>query len=308
MKKLSPSSIKLLLKDQYEFINKFTSNIDITQPNIHFAIWTCLHSIAEYYNDTGMLDKEIGILELSKILEDNILTTDEWETVMFFTDQEIDTIVDVIDNTSKNMNGVLLQWWIAEMTATTDDFIGRVDLMKDDVIYDYKFVSKFAIEWWLFDPMPWYLIQMSIYSIWYEKEYWKKPERCEIIEILKWDTTITNPQYMKKDYLIDLIRQQNPKAEIDEKLTKDKLVEIYKPKDRWSQSWIFPVDDYFMNIGQEILNLAISIRNDIVSSTNADIDDKKQLSNNIKLNLKSFKELVLEATAKYYKINLAVKD
>lgn len=304
IKKLSVSTIKYLLDDEYKFVNKFTVWIDVDPVNVNFAIWSCLHKIAEHYSNTWEFSKDVWFILLSDIIDSNKIIDSEWNEIDYFTDDELEEIILNIDSASENLKETLIAWWHSEVKIETDDFVWYIDLLKDWWIMDYKFVKNFNSKW-MFDSIPSYLIQMSLYSILYIKQFWTRPQWCAIIEVKKWDTLIWDPQYIKKDYILDLIRKQNPYEEINEKLTKEKLIEIYKPRDKWFQ-WIkFDVDDDFINFGESVLSMAVDIRNLVVNYSKSDSDDEKSVINKtVKILVKKFKQTVSRFVDKYYNSHL----
>lgn len=304
VKKLSASTIKYLLDNEYKFVNKFTVWIDIEPVNVNFAMWSCLHKIAEHYSNTQEFSKDVWFMLLSEIIDNNKIIDAEWNEIDYFTDDELEEIILNIDSASENLKETLIAWWHSEVKIETDDFVWYIDLLKDWWIMDYKFVKNFNSKW-MFDSIPSYLIQMAVYSLWYIWQFGKKPEWCAIIEVKKWDTLIWDPQYIKKDYILDLIRKQNPYEEINEKLTKEKLVEMYKPRDKWFQ-WIkFDVNDEFIEFGRSVLSSAIEIRNLVIQYSNSTIDDeRKSINNKVKIHIKNFKSIVSKFVDKYYNSHL----
>lgn len=302
-KKLSASTIKYLLDNEYKFVNKFTVWIDVDPMNVNFAIWSCLHKIAEHYSNTWEFSKDVWFMLLWEIIETNKIKNDDWTTIDYFNDEELEKMILSIDSAYENLKDTLIEWWDTEVKAETDDFVWYIDLIKDWQIIDYKFVKNFNSKW-MFDSIPSYLIQMSLYSVWYLDKFWKLPLWCAVIEVKKWDTLISDPQYIKKDYIIDLIKKQNPYEEINEKLTKEKLVETYAPREKWFQWLRFNVDSDFIDFWNSILLLALNIRNLIIDYSHCDDDEEKRnINTKVKVNIKNFKLIVNSFVDKYYSLN-----
>lgn len=271
--------------------------------NVNFAIWSCLHKIAEHYSNTWEFSKDVWFMLLWEIIETNKIKNDDWTTIDYFNDEELEKMILSIDSAYENLKDTLIEWWDTEVKAETDDFVWYIDLIKDWQIIDYKFVKNFNSKW-MFDSIPSYLIQMSLYSVWYLDKFWKLPLWCAVIEVKKWDTLISDPQYIKKDYIIDLIKKQNPYEEINEKLTKEKLVETYAPREKWFQWLRFNVDSDFIDFWNSILLLALNIRNLIIDYSHCDDDEEKRnINTKVKVNIKNFKLIVNSFVDKYYSLN-----
>ena len=299
MKKLSASTIKYLLEEPAKFINKFTLNIDIYDTSSWLILWWSLHKIVENYIKTGNLDTYIWYMELERLVDEN---TVDWERP--FSDQELEEMIKTIDLTTTNLNWIVEQWWESEVMIQTDDFIWFIDHLKDWVIKDYKFVSKFNSKW-LFDSLPWYIIQMALYALWYKENNKKAPKYCEIIEVLKWDTLITDVWYNKKDYLIQLAQEQHPDKEVDVKLTREKIIEEYPIREKWYRKYIFKTDKKFLTLGKDILNISLELRSLIASFKNEeDSDNKKAINMKIKSRIRQIKKIVLDYSEYYRSKNV----
>lgn len=300
MKKLSASSIKYLLEEPAKFINKFTLNINIDEASNWLILWWALHKIVENYIKTGTLDTYIWYMELERLVDENSV---DWERP--FSDDELEEMIKIIDSTTVNLQWTIEEWWESEVLIQTDDFIWYIDQLKDWVIKDYKFVSRFNQKW-MFDSMPWYIIQMALYAWWYKQSNKKAPKYCEIIEVLKWDTLITDVGYYKKDYLIQLAQEQHPGEEIDSSLTREKIIEKYPIRWLWYKKYIFKTDKKFLRLWEDILTIAIDLRSLIISFKNEEDEiTRKQINNQIKSKIKQIRKIVLDYL-EYYRSKNAV--
>lgn len=278
--KLSASSLKLLIDDRYKFVNKFLLWFDLEDPNIHFIIWKCLHRIAEHYNNTWIIDKD----EWFKLLiESNEL---EWLTE----EEKLETI-QTIDNTFENMQWHIMKWWEAEKKIEDDNYVWYIDLFKDNCIFDYKFVKNFQSKW-IFDPMKWYIIQMALYAYIMSTQN-IDVDKCIVVEIKKWNTLIEEVWYLKKDYIIDCIRKENPLLEINTKLTREKLLEEYSPREPWCKKIIFDVNKRFLILWKFIYDSWIIVLDDIKRYMVSELQEEKTwINNNIKFVCRKMQEFI----------------
>ena len=313
-RKLSASSLKDLLNDYHRFESRFTSCIQLKKFNPAYVSGQCLHSIAEHYAKTWELNKQVWY---------DLLETKKWEFTIIIDDQiehtrepYIDECIEAIENWFENMSGIIQQWE-PEIKIEDENFTWFIDLIKDDEIRDRKFVNSYN-KAWLFDSMPWYLIQWALYTRRYNNQYWKLPTAVKFIEILKKNTKITEPWYNTKEKIISLIEEDKwinlDEARTDRKMTREKLIEMYEPKDKqYSIINIIP-DNSLLQFWEDVLELWIKIRNKIIDSweiieriKNFEWDelavaiyDANAISDYISFYVAKFQKLVNSFCSKYY--------
>ena len=311
MRKLSASSLKDLLNDYHRFESRFTSCIQLKKFNPAYVSGQCLHSVAEHYANTGELNKQVAydMLE-NKKWEFTIIIDGEIERTR---EPYIDECIEAIENWIENMSWIIQQG-NPEVKIEDDNFTWFIDLIKNDEIWDWKFVNSYN-KAWMFDSMPWYLIQWALYTRWYNNTYWKLPTAIKFIEILKKNTAITEPWYNTKEKIISLIEEDKwinlDGARIDRKITREKLIEMYQPKDKqYSIIDIIP-DQSLLQFWEDILSLGIKIRNKIIDSEeirnrmkqedNIDvaISDANSISDYISFQVAKFQKLVNLFCSKY---------
>jgi len=256
--RLSASTIKYINSDIYKFIIKFTEYYtDVEEFSEHLVLWHALHKIAEHYNKTWIVSAE----EWEKDAMESLSKYEEW---VDYTQAHIDAILSGIkywaENIALNLDNITI--WMAELLITLDTvakdvpFVWYIDKLDkiNNIIEDYKFVGKpYICANWMFDPVPWYIIQMLLYGLWYHKEFKTYPT-VRVVEILKWDTLIAEAWYLKKDFILGLC----PK-DANAKLTREKLIETYSPRLCWCTVIERTINDDMLNLASDILDASAKV-------------------------------------------------
>ena len=301
MRKLSASSLKDLLKDYPRFEQRFTTWITIKTFNPAFVVWNCLHSVAEHYAITGELDIEKAYEQLENKKWEFTIIIDN-DIVHTRTDEQIEECKEWIANWFENMKWVLRRWE-AEIQIDDDDFTWFIDNLENEEITDWKFVNKFNSKW-LFDSIPWYLIQWSLYANSYFKKQGNLPKVIRFVEILKTQPYITKWYWVTKEVIINAIEEQQwidlTSARTDRKYTIDMLLEEHKPRQNATQIISFIPDEEFCKFWQDILDLWIKIRDMIYEFGLQKEKDVQWTSEVISYYIKKFQDLVNDRVKKYY--------
>jgi len=263
-RKLSASSIKDIVKEFHKFLTRFVSPIQLKSFNPAYVSGQCLHSIAEHFANTGELNKQVAY-DLLETKKGEFTLIIDWE-IEHTREPYIDEVIEAIENWFENMKWILKRW-TPEVKIDDENFTWFIDLITEDwEIRDWKFVNSYN-KAWMFDSMPWYLIQWALYTRRYNNQYWKLPTGIKFIEILKKDTRITEPWYNTKEKIINLIEEEKwidlTEARTDRKMTREILIATYEPKDKQHSIINIIPDDSLLQFWEDVLAMWIKIRNKI---------------------------------------------
>jgi len=232
---LSVSQIKTFIKDPNAWVGNslYHTMKKLDRPDhffIYFCVGSAVHKAIEIYNNTGDRDKWYSMWV--DYMVDEIGKHEEWEVWP----EDIITMQDQFDYAVSNYKRLQEKQWIwrhdnaeiyVEWNVFWHKFRAYLDAAPgDDTVVDYKVVSKLSKESdkgrdWGMNKYYEYRLQGWLYM------KLTKRKKAIFIEILKEDTLVPETTTYKKDKLIELCWNIE---EWDEKLTKKKLVEKYKPR------------------------------------------------------------------------------
>lgn len=285
--KLSASLIKYLLKSPADFRIKF-SDLYIRPYEFmpHFILGNAIHKVAEKYTLLWEWDEQIWMDYIYSEMGNYEL----WED---FTEEEVLEMEERYHNAVEGLKEVKRKTWLPEQKITLPYFSGYIDLLDDKIIIDYKTVGQFLEHKKydknaIFDTKSGYIIQLAIYAYWYYYTKGEYPLSCKIIEILKKDTRITKVDYLKKDYICDMIEKQYNISTVefrnDRKKTREWLVEQYPISQEKTKIYEIPVDDEFIELGKNLYEISMKLRQDCL--------DKDMES--FKIHHKEFKKICIK--------------
>jgi hypothetical protein len=290
---MSASTGKLIYFFIYKLVTKILIWADLDDYKSPLVAWSCFHKIAENYSKTGELNPEVWFDCLWEFVSENEYQEDG-VTIYPLNDQELTEIIEQINNCAKNMSWVLIHWWECELHIQDDEFDWYIDLLVDNKIYDWKFVKNFASSW-KYDALVWYVIQAWFYA--YKlKEHWYNLNEAHFVEILKWDTLITDASKFSKDELLEMILEkywEDCLLDIPKKdLTKYKLIERFPIDSKPTKDWRIIFTKDFMDFSKRIFTLSIDIRDRLYLYSESNYDEKKHLDRWIKKIANEFRALV----------------
>lgn len=240
--KLSASSIQLLNNDKQKWWWKYLLKIkeDIDDPK-YFLIGRSVHKGIEHFNKTGedWLKAALDFIkeEVSKIEDKSILQECSLQ-VQLAIDNYMSTDPEQHDNQEVYME-----------TKYKDHYIlWYIDAINNSQVIDYKAVSRFTeADTKLFGKkltkIEEYTIQALIYVFLAESK-WFEIDQVRFIEILKKDTTIKPTTTIKKDKLINMIKE-NYKLDDEPTGTKPQLLEKYPLRWEAVKEIVFDVTEEF---------------------------------------------------------------
>jgi len=239
--KLSPTAIQLLKNDKQKFWGKHILKIKEDMDQSVFLPWRACHHWVYMYNKTTKKNILEGLTKLDEEIE-KVWGVEDRQKMLWYVENGIRNYFDSWYPPHKNPE-------VYMETKYKDHYVvGYIDAIDDGQIIDYKFVSNFTkpdskLFGHKLTKLEEYTIQALIYVFLAESK-WFEIDQVRFIEILKKDTTIKPTTTIKKDKLINMIKE-NYKLDDEPTGTKPQLLEKYPLRWEAVKEIVFDVTDEF---------------------------------------------------------------